>query len=156
MIAVDLTILLAEDNEDEATLFQMAMEKANVPAQLQTVRDGEKAISYLKGEGTYADRTAHPIPDILLLDLNMPRVNGFEVLEWVRDHAPYQNLIVYVLSASSREVDVQRVYDLHANSYVRKPGRMDDLTAFVHALVTWHKFICPPRLPLYQPEQTQV
>ena len=140
-----LNILLAEDNEDDATLFSMALEKTNIPAKLQIASDGEEAIAYLKGEGKYADRAAHPFPDFLLLDLNMPRKNGFEVLQWIRSDDSYKYLMIHVLSASGREEDVRRVYDLHANSYVIKPSRMNDLGAFIHALATSHKFVCLAR-----------
>lgn len=141
-----LQILLAEDNQDDATLFRMALDKANVPAKLQIVSDGEEAVAYLKGEGKYSDRTDHPLPDVLLLDLNMPRKNGFEVLEWIRGNTIYKHLTVHVLTASGREEDVRRVFDLRANSYAIKPSRMSDLVAFNHGLVTWHSFLRLPRL----------
>lgn len=85
-----INILLAEDNEDDVVLFRMAMEKANVSAKLQHVADGADALAYLKGEDAFGDREAHPLPDLVLLDLNMPRRNGFEVLEWIRQDATYK------------------------------------------------------------------
>jgi CheY-like chemotaxis protein len=136
-----LNILLAEDNENDAMLFEMALEKANVPAKLQIVSDGEQTVAYLKGEGKYADRTAHPIPDFLLLDLNMPRMNGFEVLEWIRADDICKHLIVHVLSASSRAVDVSRVYDLHANSYLVKPSRVNDLVTLIQSLAAFTQIV---------------
>ena len=141
-----LNILLAEDSPDEVFLLQLAFKKAEVASQLNTVPDGLEALAYLKGEGAYADRDTHPSPDVLLLDLNMPRMNGFEVLKWVRQDEQYGQLIVHVLSASCREADVQLAYALGANSYVVKPSRLDELVAFVTALHQWHRITALPRL----------
>ena len=83
---------------------------------------------------------------MLLLDLNMPRMNGFEVLEWVRKSESCQMLMVHILSSSCRESDVRRAYDLHANTYVMKPSRIDELITFVKVLHQWHGFSCQIRL----------
>jgi CheY-like chemotaxis protein len=141
-----LKILLAEDNADDVFLLQQAIKKAGVPAHLNTAADGLEAIAYLKGEGIYADRDVHPFPDVLLLDLNMPRMNGFEVLESVRQDPVCSRLMVYILSASSRDADIQRAYDLRANSYIIKPSRLDELIGFVSALHQWHRFTSLPRV----------
>ena len=105
------------------------------------VSDGLEAIEYLSGEGAFADRGAHPFPDILLLDLNMPRKNGFEVLQWIRADSRCARLMVHVLTASSLDEDIQRAYELHANSYAVKPTRLDELVAYVVALNQWHGFV---------------
>ena len=102
-------------------------------------------MAYLKGENAFSDRAAHPFPDILLLDLNMPGMNGYEVLEAVRKDARYKRLIVHVLSASSRDLDIEKAYELGANSYVVKPTRVDELTRFIAALDQWHRFVALPR-----------
>jgi two-component system response regulator len=141
-----LNILVADDSADDVFLLQEAFKMAEATSQLHAVNDGAEALAYLKGEGAFADREVHPFPDVLLLDLNMPRKNGFEVLEWVRGNAACSRLLVYVLTASSREADVVRAYELCANSYVIKPNRLDDLVAFVTALHEWHRFtILPPK-----------
>jgi CheY-like chemotaxis protein len=142
-----LTILVAEDNADDLFLLEQAFRKASATSRLLSVSDGHEAIAYLKGEGQFADREAFPCPDILLLDLNMPRANGFEVLEWVRKQAGGERLIVHVLTSSCRDEDVSRVYDLQANSYVVKPSQVNDLVDFVAALHTWHRFVCLPPNP---------
>jgi len=139
-----LNILVAEDNEDDLFLLRQAFKKAEVPSRLQATCDGLETLSYLKGEGRFCDRTIYPFPDVLLLDLNMPRKNGFEVLEWLRQDPRCCQLITYVLSASSRDADVQRAYDLRANSYILKPSRLDELVAFVTALHTWQNFVRSP------------
>ena len=141
-----LKMMLAEDDSNDVFLIQQALKKADVLIRLNAVPDGLEALAYLKGEGAYADRAACPFPDVLLLDLNMPGMNGFEVLTWVRQDARYRRLIVHVFSASSREVDVERAYDLGANSYLVKPGRLDELVALVLAMHEWHRFTALPRM----------
>jgi CheY-like chemotaxis protein len=141
-----LNVLLAEDNPDDVFFFRSAYEKAAVPGTLNAVCDGVEALAYLKGEECFGDRVNYPFPDVLLLDLNMPRINGFEVLEWIRENPPYSRLIVHVLSYSSRDADIQRAYDLHANSYTVKPSRVDKLVEFILALHQWHHFtMLPPK-----------
>lgn len=136
-----LNILLAEDNEDDIFLLQQAFRKAGVASHLHAVHDGIEAREYLRGEGPFADRDEHPFPDIMLLDLNMPRMNGFELLEWVRREDDCRRLIVYVLTASARDPDVERAYKMGANSYILKPSRVDELVSFVTALHQWHHFL---------------
>ena len=128
-----MDILLVEDNEDDVFLLQQAFLKANASSRLYTVYDGVDAQAYLRGDGAYADRGSHPFPDILLLDLNLPRMNGFELLEWMRPETACARLVVHVLTASAREADVARAYELGANSYVLKPARLEMLVAFVAA-----------------------
>jgi CheY-like chemotaxis protein len=137
-----LNILIAEDSEDEILLMRAAFKKAGVTEPFYAVQNGEEAVAYLKGEGIYADRRSYPFPDVMLLDLNMPRVNGFEVLEWLRQSPPAgRRLIVYVLTASCREADVRNAYELGANAVIIKPTQVAQLIEFVAALHTWHRFV---------------
>ncbi len=126
--------------------------KAGATSQLHIVSDGIEAVAYLKGDDAYGNRVTHPFPDILLLDLNMPRMKGFEVLEWLRHDPQCSRLVVHVFSASAREADVQRAYELGANSFVVKPGRFEGLVAFVAALHQWHRFTSFPRRPIGSPD----
>jgi CheY-like chemotaxis protein len=142
-----LNILAAEDNEDDLFLLQEAFKKNGTTSRLLTVRDGVEAVAYLKGEETYGDRVEYPFPDVLLLDLNMPRMNGFEVLEWLRQDSQCSRLVVHVLTASARKGDVERAYSLRANSFVVKPSRFNDLVAFVKTLHQWHQFTAFPQRP---------
>src|SRR5882762_11079852 len=142
-----LNILVAEDNADDLFLLEQAFKKAQVTSRLKAVRDGLETLAYLKGENAFADRVTYPVPDVLLLDLNMPGLNGFEVLEAVRRDPEFGRLIIYVLTASARQADVQQAYDLGAASYVVKPSRVDELVAFVKALHAWHRFVHPPPRP---------
>jgi CheY-like chemotaxis protein len=149
-----LKILLAEDNADDVFLLTQALKRIGWDPSFHVVSDGVEAIAYLEGRGDYADRDNHPLPDVLLLDLNMPRRNGFEVLEWVRKSARFHELVVHVLSASARPSDVKRVYGLNANSYLVKPTSMDELVAFVSALRTWHEFLMLPPISAAQDSAT--
>jgi CheY-like chemotaxis protein len=140
-------ILVVDDSPNDVFLLEQAFKKAAATSRLFSLQDGTEARAYLKGENQFSDRALHPFPDLLLLDLNMPRMNGFEFLQWLREDPECGALVVYVLSASARDADVQRAYALGANSYVVKPSRMDELVAFVAAMHQWHRFtVLPTRL----------
>jgi len=120
------TILVAEDREDDILLIYKAFAQANIPNPLQIVRNGDEAISYLKGEGRYADRSEHPLPVLLLLDLKMPGKDGFEVLRWLRQEPTLSALRVVVLTLSTDIRDVNLAYQLGANSFLVKPLDFQD------------------------------
>src|SRR5207253_611715 len=101
------TVLHVEDDSSDILLFQHACRKANVPLNIQAVADGQDAIAYLNGEDTYANREKHPMPKLMLLDLKMQRVNGFEVLAWMREQAWLRQLPVIVFSSSAQEQDIK-------------------------------------------------
>jgi CheY-like chemotaxis protein len=114
-------ILLAEDREDDVLLIRSSLISAGIPYPVHAVKDGEEAIAYLKGEGRYSNRDEYPLPDLLLLDLKMPRIDGFEVLEWIREQPSLRRLRVVVLTSSEQIRDVNRAYELGANSFLVKP-----------------------------------
>lgn len=120
-------ILLAEDEEDYVVLIRHAFSKANIPNPLYVVSNGEEAISYLQGEAKFANRDEYPLPDLFLLDLKMPRVNGFEVLRWVRQQPGLSKLRILVLTSSDEIRDVNEAYQLGANSFLVKPSEFQDL-----------------------------
>ena len=124
-------ILVAEDDPTDAYFFQRAFRRAGLPVVLHFVRDGQEVIDYLQGTGPFADRTAHPPPQLLLLDLKMPRLDGFDVLEWVRQQPGFNGLQVVIFSSSDEAKDINRAYGLGANWYLVKPHSMDELTALV-------------------------
>ncbi|HVV01541.1 MAG TPA: response regulator [Verrucomicrobiae bacterium] len=115
------TILMVEDDENDALLLQRAFAKAGHGDNWRLARDGAQAIDYLSGIGSYADRVAFPMPFLMLLDLKMPGVDGFEVLQWVRKQPELKRLLVVVLTSSNLQKDVDRAYELGANSYLVKP-----------------------------------
>jgi CheY-like chemotaxis protein len=127
-MAEHAVILLAEDEEDYVLLIRHAFSKANIPNPLHVVWNGQEAISYLKGDGKYSNRDEYPLPDLLLLDLKMPRVNGFEVLQWIRQQPGLAPLRVLVLTSSDQIRDVNEAYRLGANSFLVKPLDFEDFT----------------------------
>ena len=129
-----LNILIAEDDPNDTFLLARAFSKAAVQAPLHFVRDGQEVVDYLQGQNPFADRDAHPLPALLLLDLKMPRLDGFEVLQWVRRQEGLRRLLVVVFSSSSQIEDINRAYDLGANSYLGKPAASEDLFELVKSL----------------------
>ena len=113
-------VLYAEDDPNDVVMFKMAFERATLPAVLHTVDDGQEAVDWLSGTGMYADRKRFPLPDILILDLKMPKKTGFEVLEWVRGQESFKKLPVIILSSSDLPEDVRRSYRLGASTYFVK------------------------------------
>ncbi len=128
------TVLLAEDDPDDVLLAQIAFEKARLANPLMVVRDGEEAIAYLKGEGIYSDREKYPLPILLLLDLKMPKLTGFQVLEWLQTQPQLSQLPVAIMTSSDFDPDVNRAYELGANSYLVKPPDAGALLALVQRL----------------------
>src|ERR1051326_1351565 len=120
-------ILLVEDSQNDALLLEHALEKAGLAKPLQVVRDGVDAMSYLLGLGDFADRQRHPAPNILIIDLNLPRLNGLELLAWLRTQPDLQHLMVVVLSGSARKQEVNKAYHMGAKSYLVKPAKPDQL-----------------------------
>src|SRR5262245_1735495 len=114
------TILLAEDDDNHVALIRRAFQKAGLINPIQVVHDGEEAIAYLKGEGAFANRAEYPLPTLLLLDLKMPRKNGFEVLRWIRQQPTLAALRIVVLTSSQDIRDVNQAYQLGANSFLVK------------------------------------
>ena len=131
------TILLVDDSENDLALMHMAFKKAEFNNQLKIVHNGEEAIAYLKGEGAYNDRNQYPLPAVILLDLNMPMKNGFDVLSWVRTQPALKRLSIIILTASARTEDVERAFDLGAGSYLVKPSNMNALIVMIRCLRDW-------------------
>jgi CheY-like chemotaxis protein len=130
-------VLVAEDDTDDAFFLHRAFQKAGVSTTLKFVQDGQEAIDYLSGEGEFTDRVAYPLPDLLLVDLKMPRINGFQVLEWVRQQPGLKLLPVIIFSSSNEGKDIDHAYDLGANAYLLKPHCAEDLIAVAHKIKTY-------------------
>ena len=128
------TVLLAEDEPNDALLIQRAFRKAGVANATQVVADGDGAIAYLAGTGPYADRDRYPLPALLLLDLKMPRMSGFDVLAWLRAQPGLRRLPVVVLTSSRESTDINRAHELGANSYLVKPVAFESLLEIVRTL----------------------
>ena len=127
-------VLLAEDSENDVLMFRRAARRAKFSQPLHVVTNGEEVVGYLKGDGQFADRTHYPLPGLVLLDLKMPRMNGFEVLEWIRSQPQFTSLQVVVLSSSDEIRDINRAYQLGANSFLVKPLSFDEFVGMLEAL----------------------
>jgi len=130
----EAVILLVEDREDDVLIIAKAFARAALENQVSVVHNGEEAIQYLKGEGQYSDRKKYPLPTLILLDLKMPKVDGFEFLTWLRGQAEFKNTIVLVLTASNAIRDVNLAYQLGANSFMVKPDDFQDVTTMARML----------------------
>lgn len=131
-------ILLVDDNPDDQALTRLALEKGRMADRLVVVNDGIEAIDYLFARGAFASRNPREQPAMVLLDLKMPRMDGFEVLRILRAEAATRFLPVIVLTTSSEEQDLIRSYQCGCNSFVRKPVSFDDfVTTLNHLGVYW-------------------
>ena len=134
MSAREGVILLVEDDANDVLLIQRAFQRTHVANPVEVVRDGEEALAYLSGQGSFADRDRHPLPVLMLMDLKMPRKTGLEVLEWVRQQPGLKRLPIIVLTSSNQSPDINRAYELGANSYLVKPAGFDSLLDLVKNL----------------------
>jgi CheY-like chemotaxis protein len=141
------TILLVEDSPDDVFFMQRALKHAGVTQALQVAEHGQAAIDYLSGEGHFADRAEFPLPALVLLDLRMPLVPGFDVLRWIRAQTQFDCMPVIVLSSSKEERDIQRAYSLRANAFLVKSPDPKHLAEMVKALAGfWLHFNEVPEL----------
>ncbi|HMJ64770.1 MAG TPA: response regulator [Candidatus Binatia bacterium] len=129
-----LPILLVEDNSDDVLLFRHALSRARRPHPLYVVHDGQAAIDYLSGAGEYKDRNLFPLPELIMLDLKMPRLGGFEVLKWIRGEGAARLIPVIILSSSALADDVNRAYELAANAYMVKPTTAEALERLIQTV----------------------
>jgi two-component system, response regulator len=124
-------ILLVEDNPSDVALTQRALVKSHIANEMVVVEDGQEALDYLFAGGRYAGRDVADLPSVVLLDLKLPRVNGLDVLRRIRADERTTRIPVVILTTSKEEHDIAQSYNLHANSYIRKPV---DFTQFVDAI----------------------
>ena len=129
-----IPILYVEDEETDVMLLQHVLTKAGIHNPVQTVKDGKAAKDYLAGNPPFEDRQLHPLPRLMLLDLNLPYWSGFEVLEWLRQQPQLRRLPVVIFTSSNRPDDIARAYDAGANAYLVKPNALADLSSLVLAL----------------------
>lgn len=128
------TILIVDDNEDDIYALKRAIKKSGIVNPLQVVMDGQQAIDYLAGEGSFGDRERHPLPFLMFLDLKLPYRSGFDVLNWMREQATPFATVVVVLSGSDETKDHQRAYALGARSYLVKPPGPADILQLLEAM----------------------
>jgi CheY-like chemotaxis protein len=121
------TILLAEDEDDDVFLMQRAVRKMSGAISLQRVKDGKEAVEYLSGENRFSDRKRYPLPSLILLDIKMPRLNGFDVLEWLKANGTLTHIPVVMVSSSTVKTDLETALGLGARDYLVKPVPFEQL-----------------------------
>ncbi len=137
-----IEILLVEDNPGDARLAREAFSQSTVPNHMHHARDGEQAIAFLRRQGQWKDA---PTPDLVLLDLNLPRRDGREVLEDIKTDPILRQIPVVVLTSSQAQEDILRSYRLHANCFITKPGNLEELIEVMQGIEQfWFKLV---RLP---------
>jgi len=134
IIGKPVEILLVEDNEGDIGLIEEILEEISIRNKLHVAEDGEEAILYLYGEGKFSGSSR---PDIILLDLNLPKIDGLEILKEIKEDENLKNIPVVVLTTSQAEKDILRAYDLHANAYVNKPLDFDQFINTVKSIATF-------------------
>ena len=144
------SILLVEDDENDAMLVRMAFEKNDIANPVQWVKDGLEAVAYLNGEGIYADREKFPFPEVLLLDLKMPRMTGLELLKWIGEHPEYRVIPTIIMTSSRQELDIENAYKLGANTYFTKPIAFDELAQMVKITHQYWSMSAKPKPKLRQ------
>jgi len=150
MMRTPPTVLYVEDEADDVYFMRAAFEREGISVRFHSAPDGAQAIAYLAGDAPYDDRTRHPLPTMMLLDLNLPVHSGFEVLEWLRGRKEFRSLPVVVFSSSGREEDRERARDLGATDYVLKPSSGMQFSGVVRELRD--RWLRPPTPPGGQPE----
>jgi CheY-like chemotaxis protein len=129
---LDGPVLLVEDDVSDFRLIQRAFAKIKAGVPMIRLTQGDEAVSYLAGDAPYENRSLHPIPSVILLDIKLPRRSGFEVLEWIRtQESALKRLPIIMLTSSNHEVDVNKAYELGVNSYLVKPSNNSELEQLV-------------------------
>lgn len=141
------TILLVEDEVTDATLVARGLEQCGVENPVVTLRNADEALAYLEGINEYADRIAHPLPILILLDLKLPGMQGLQLLKWIRTRRELRLIPVVVLTGSEDDADVKNAYDAGANSYLRKGATTAEFYRLANVIQQyWLKHNVPPPL----------
>ncbi len=147
----EIVILLVEDNPDDVEITKRAFKKARIKNRMYVARDGQDALDFLYRKGEYTGESKAPRPDLILLDINLPRVTGTDVLQKLKTDPNFKRIPVTMLTVSNRDEDIIRSYDLGVNSYITKPVAFDK---FVEAIKSYHFYwTVITKLP---PKETQL
>jgi CheY-like chemotaxis protein len=138
-------LLLVEDDENDVFFLRRALQSAGANVQLHVAADGRQALDYLHGRNGFEDRSLHPLPALVLLDLKVPYVSGLDVLRQIRADAKLRKLIVVVFTSSSLDSDVVQAYEIGANSFLVKPSRLEEQKEVASLIVRyWLQSNLPP------------
>jgi CheY-like chemotaxis protein len=138
-------ILIAEDDPNDVFFVERALRKAGINNPVKWVHDGEEALAYLRGTDKYKNRQQFPFPGVIITDIKMPRLDGFEILKWLKRHPECGVIPTVVLSASAEEKDVVKAYQIGANCYLQKPGTAAGMTELMKLMFDfWNVAKIPP------------
>jgi two-component system response regulator len=132
-----LIVLVADDDPNDLQLLRQAVQRNGVIVNLHEVRDGDEVLQYLRGENGFKDRKKHPIPDLIILDLKMPSMDGLQVLDWLRQQPECSRMPTVMLSGSGLEKDVREAYRRGVNTYFAKPNDFKDLERLIKLVVDY-------------------
>lgn len=124
-------VLSVDDNDVDGALLERAFKRTSIPARLYRVSEGPQAMAYLAGDGIYRDRDSYPLPDLVLLDLVMPKMSGVEVLKWIRQQSIVRKTRVLIFTSSEKPEDFRAANEIGADGYLLKPTKFDDLKKLV-------------------------
>lgn len=124
-------VLSVDDNDVDGALLERAFKRTSIPARLYRVSEGPQALAYLAGDGIYRDRESYPLPDLVLLDLAMPKMSGYEVLKWIREQPAVKKTKVLIFTSSEKPEDYRAASEIGADGYLLKPTKFDDLKKLV-------------------------
>jgi CheY-like chemotaxis protein len=147
-----ISVLVAEDDQNDAFILQRAFKECGLQRPPHVVHDGIEAIEYMHGDPPFDDRILHPFPNILILDLKMPRASGFDVLQWINQHPDYRVIPTIVLSASADRRDVKHAFCLGAHAYLCKPGSYNEFTDLIRRLLSFWELCQKPGVEPVEPE----
>ena len=139
---------MADDSEDDLFFVKRALESSGVGEFFRGVEDGQQAVEYLQGKGKFADREKYPFPNVLLIDIKMPRMNGFDVLKWLEAHPQCKVIPTIIFSSSKQDQDVHQAYVLGVNAYIEKPSSASELVEVIQLM---YKFWAHCETPLPPP-----
>ena len=134
MTATTPTVLYAEDDENDVFFMERAFSKLKRRGALQVVTNGRAAVDYLSGAGAFSDRTRHPLPDLLLLDVKMPEMSGLEVLKWARERAEFARMPILLFTSSTQHADIAFSRQHGASAYLVKPSNAEQLIGLVEKI----------------------
>lgn len=136
MIAPTTTVALIDGSRRDSLRSQTALEEIRSGVPVRVFTSGEEALAYLRGDGRYEDREAYPLPAMILMDLDLPMMSGFDVMRWLQDRGEFSHIPVALLTSSRLPLDLQTAFALGAQSYTVKPGRPADCIPEIRAILT--------------------
>lgn len=140
------TVLIVEDDFDDALILKTALKREGMENSVQVVSSGLEAMDYICAKGKFADRSKFPFPSVVFTDLKMPRMGGFEVLEWLRNHPDTAGIPVIILTSSRMDKEIRRAYQMGANAYLVKPSSIEDLQKMVKTAFEFWRWCEVPRV----------